>query len=353
MVVAVMAVYALLSRSPAIVGELVDSWRQGRESQAARDRRERLLKAGVDPATGGAARQFAANLWRDTWLDLDEARSARRAARKAGRNGSSRGGWAARVDAAVGERLRRWGRDTSFRRSPGCPGGGDSRSPGTGTVGGRVSPKSPRGGGTQPPGSPRGGTAGDRVSSRSPGAGRPRDWVPVGSPEHGTPWNRYQCAESVVHDSDEYVVRDSVPDGQDSEDTPGTGCPEDEDSNRPPLRVDVTVGKPMRQENTMTQAVEVSGIGSAHAEAEAILRAAKLAAIEYSTALGALRDRLQSLAEQTVGQVQMATTSRVVGYTQTAGEAAAAAQAHAVASVEEIIECVDAVKREFGQLLNN
>lgn len=144
-VVACVFAYWLVKRGPRVVAEAVAealAAQRGGESPAAAARRERLLDAGVTPASaGGPMRQFTSNAWRDFWLDAEAQREARRATRPAPPAGSGAGGrpsWRARLadrlDAATTERAARWRtRPPAERISPVIPGGSRPGTPaGTG-----------------------------------------------------------------------------------------------------------------------------------------------------------------------------------------------------------------------------
>jgi hypothetical protein len=78
--VALWVVVLLVQKVPEALAE-VEFARRGEQSPAAAAREQRLTAAGIDPAAGGAFRQYVGNAWRDTWLDLDEHRQKRRANR--------------------------------------------------------------------------------------------------------------------------------------------------------------------------------------------------------------------------------------------------------------------------------
>jgi hypothetical protein len=159
--------------------------------------------------------------------------------------------------------------------------------------------------------------------------------------------------------------------GDDTTYTDGRPRPDDDpdpEAARGPIRVNVTVGDPIRPEQpgpqraavaalttggtTMAVVAQqaVTGVQSGAAEARAIQRAVEAATAEYVNQLAKIRARIYALGEQTVGTVQMAAHSRVVGHTASAAEAAAAAQAAAKGCSSEVGPLLGLVAREFDRL---
>jgi hypothetical protein len=95
---------------------------------------------------------------------------------------------------------------------------------------------------------------------------------------------------------------------------------------------------------------QVTGVVSGAAEARAIQREVDNAVEEFATRLLRARARIQSLGEQTLGNVQMSIRSRVVAVTGQAAESAAAAQAAARGCAAEVGPLMGVVAREFDRL---
>lgn len=311
-IIVCMAVYGLAKRAPGLIGEAVAEFqaaRAGETSQAAQDRRRRLVDAGVDPATGGAFRQFLGNTWRDFWQDMDQKRQNRRMQVPADTEPWRTGprwsdGIRRRIDDAVQRQADKWrARDADT----------DPRQPG----------HTP---GAEGPGRPRAASPGPHPQQQNPG-----------------------------------------PEPEANRQPPPT------DPSRPPIRVDATLGEPAAQptgtatavldrpapqqqieRNPMGSAVAtngtaVTGVVSGAAEARSIQRALEAATQEYEAAVAAARRRIHSLGEQTLSIVQMAGRSTVVNAAAQAAEAIAAAQAGVNACKAEVIPLMGTVAREFDK----
>lgn len=278
----------------------------GEESPATAARRQRLVDAGIDPATGGAFRQFAGNVLRDFWLDQDTARAERRVARRPG--GSTRGAFGRirdRFDDLVDEKTQAW-RNRNSREQP-DPGAADTPVGNAGSDG--DSPEVP----TTDPASPAGSTSTDEPAD-DVGATAP---LRVPSSLGASPAGRAASPVTVLD---------------------------------PPLALPA----PTERNPTMSQAVAtnqtaVTGVVSGAAEARSIQRYLESATEAYETAMSAARKRIHALGEQTVGVVQMATKSTVVDATAQAAESIAAAQAGANRCKAETIPLLGHVAREFDK----
>jgi hypothetical protein len=318
--VTLLAIYAILQRSPQWAGEAAAEWqaaRRGETTPAAADRRQRLIDAGIDPATGGALRQYLGNRWRDHWLDADRKATARRADRLAreadGEVLSWRERMEARADDEVTRRADQWRTRTADDTAPPI----------------RVTPPPPQ---TSPEAPPL--ATDERV---------PPAFTPQPDADENTSW---------VHDDDTYTLKTEHP------------LAEEPQQDRGPIRADATVGAPVRDPHTQaapaaitaggnmsTIATQVvTGTVSGAAEARAIQRAIEAATAAYVAELAKIRNRIHSLGEQTVGTVQMATYSRVVAHTAQAAESAASAQAKANSVGSEISPLMGLVAREFDRI---
>ncbi|MER7331727.1 MULTISPECIES: hypothetical protein [unclassified Micromonospora] len=336
--VTILAIYGMLQRSPQWAGELAEEWRaakRGEESPAAAARRQRLIDAGVDPATGGPLRQYVGNRWRDFWLDEDIKATRRRAARldkeAAGEALSWQERLASRMDDEVTRRAEQW----------------------------RTRPPAD----VVPPVTTTGGTTPDTGGSGDTGTTPPSEPHTAG-PDSGERWT-----SSTVHDDDFYVAggargtHDGMHSGwtRDAPTAPSNATPRD------PIRVDATVGdliRPTRNQptaapaaitagGTMSNAIAqqaVTGVVSGAAEARAIQAAMNQATEEYIAKLNRLRSRIYSLGEQTLGTVQMSGRSQVVANTAAAAEAAAAATANAKACTAEVEPLLGNVARAFDRI---
>jgi hypothetical protein len=103
-------VYWLMKAGPQIVSEAIAELAyalRDEESPTAKARRERLEAAGVDPASGGAFRQYAGNAWRDFWLDKDAARRRARAERDAAEADEASRSWWNRMSDRLDDRVDR------------------------------------------------------------------------------------------------------------------------------------------------------------------------------------------------------------------------------------------------------
>lgn len=95
---------------------------------------------------------------------------------------------------------------------------------------------------------------------------------------------------------------------------------------------------------------QVTGVVSGAAEARAIQREVDQAVAEFTSRLLRVRGRIQALGEQTLGNVQMSTRSRVIAVAGQAAESAAAAQAAARGCAAEVAPLMGVVAREFDRL---
>ena len=319
----------ITERLPEAAAE-VEYAKRGEQSPVLRARLQRLADAGIDPATGGAMRQYLANAWRDTWLDLDTDRQRRRSARQAAAGGedttpvsepSGPGWWrnlrhrlADRIDQAASDHANRWRTRTTTKPVRPAPTPEPTGNPG---------PETP-------------------------------DWADDPDPEPFT--------SPVVHDDDTYT--NPSPGGRE-EHQPSPDPPDDQ---REPIRVTSTVGDPITdpcdQPQSQQPAIEgavmgsslastgsaVTGVLSGAAEARAIARQLEAANTAYITQLQHLRNRIASLGEQTAAIVQLSVRGETVGLIVQAAEAAAAAQAAAKGCGVEVAPLMGSVARSFDRL---
>lgn len=339
LIVTCLAIWGILQRAPALLRDAVNEWRhaaKGEESPKAEARRQRLIDAGIDPASGGPMRQFASNWWRDFWLDLDRQRQEKAAARRARGEESS---WADRVDE---EAARRSGR----RPSGSGPNGGD---PSGGPDGGDPS----TGGGSEPDG-----------------------WDP------NRPGSGGEGSDPVPPDNGPQPPPDRGPSDGDATPDSGPRATPPPDDDRGPTRVKATVGEPIRYPTwtppppapipapehqalpagTTTAVLEgdimsavatngtaVTGVISGAAETAAIARQLEAATQAYIADLIRIRSRINALGDQTLAIVQFAGASTVVQRMAQAAEAAAAAQSAAANCGREVGPLLLATKREFDK----
>jgi hypothetical protein len=299
-----------LVRHPEVIGEAAQAWaygRRGEESPAAAARRMRLQDAGIDPASGGAFRQFAGNLWRDFWCDQDAARSRRRGERPGLPGaGQPRLGLLGRLLSAFDDEVERRAQAWKSRDAETPPDPRFADHPEQGDPGGE--PDEP--------------TAAEGESEGQPDPAPIRVPSTVGDPVGvtttvGRPANNPQPGAIAV------------------------------------LEPPALPASPERTPN-MTQALApkggaVTGMGSGAAEARAIQRYLENATQAYDAAMATARKRIHALGEQTVGVVQMSTKSTVVDLTAQAAESIASAQAGAHLCKAETIPLLGQVAREFDK----
>lgn len=315
--------------------------KRGEESPSATARRERLAAAGIDPATGGAARQFFSNLWRDAWLDLDKARRDRRAATNSKLDSNSAddqdgavGGkllvrrLADRVDAAIDRKVAAW----RARPDSGGALGDDRNKPGEGP-----SPSAPPEPATgpdttdEPPQAPTGSWRPDPApTDTEPGTWHADSEPPPFQPPTGTP---PPAARPPIKAT---LVREPAGEPDRMPSAVAT-------AQRPAIE-----GAPAM--SSIVRAGSVTGVVSGAAEARAIGRALEAANAEYVAALSRIRSRIHALGEQSLSNVQLATRSRIISLTLQAAESAAAAQAAAKHCGSEVPPLLGAVAREFDRL---
>lgn len=351
MLVTAWVVAVLLTRAPEALAER-EFAKRGEESPAAQDRRQRLIDAGIDPATGGAFRQYVGNAWRDAWLDLDEQRRTRRANRppvdSAGPSLWER--FRGRIDAAVDRRAQAWRRrvaDSEPRRS--SPGRGDDEpfddrwadlDPGSGADGWR---------GRESDGERR-----DEDTDRTfDGEWADPDPAEPAGPDH--PADRTPRAEPTRSGND-HAYR--PPPRPTQPQPPPAGSRDDRaEQDRAPLRGTITVERPQPDPPTkgdpmssLVRAGAVTGVLSGAAEARAVQRQLEAANTAYVAELARVRARITSLGEQTLSTVQMAQRSNVVSLLVQSAEAAAAAQAAARTCGAEVAPLLGQVARAFERL---
>lgn len=316
-------IYWLIKASPQLIAEVIaelEHARSGEESPAARARRERLEKEGIDPSSGGPMRQYVGNVWRDFWLDMEKARRKRRAQQEIDEAVAAwQRRFAERLDARIDDQLNRW----------------------------RTNPKPSTGSSTHDNTPPSAGSRPDQQQTQTqPDSG---DKPTTGSRTSDPDPDPFDDSPGVVHDDPEF--------------TGGTYT----EPKRPPIRVAAVVGDPIYHNDpkptpklleltagenmtTSNAVVAVTGVTSGAAEARNILRVLETATEEYIAQLNRLRDRIIALGEQTVGTVQMSTHSRVVNGIAQATEAAAAAQQAAKECGSEVAPLLVAIAREFDRL---
>ena len=332
----------IVERLPEAMSE-AEYAKRGEISPAYAARLKRLADAGIDPATGGPMRQYLANAWRDSWLDLDNDRQRARAARLGKDSDTSPGsepsgpGWWRTFRARLAEQLDQAAADHANRWRTRTPKGeGD---PTTGPVTSKVAdPSRP---------------------APTPGPdGHP-------DPDYPTGWTDDPVVDEVIHDYDT-PYQPGDPGNADEQPSPGPPGPTDQ---REPIRVTATVGAPLRgpdpeptqsQQPTLEGAVmsnslasigtPVTGVLSGAAEARAIARQLEAANAAYVAQLQRLRTRIASLGEQTAAIVQLSLRSQTVNLIVQAAEAAAAAQAAAKSCGAEVTPLMHSVALSFDRL---
>lgn len=357
MFVAALVVAALVKRVPGIVADLAEAAARG-------DAADRLRAAGVDSADDGTARRYFENLWRDTWLDLDAKRKAKRAKRDSGRqptdSSDSGRSWldrlADKVDAKVGSTADRW------RSGPNSDGDGDR---GTPRPGESDYPQAPHATWDPP--------ADDTTTEVPWTTDQPLDHDPL-----LPPWPQPRPASVPPPPSPDTGATPVVPGVTEPAGDSGPSrpnYPSHPSSPRSAPEAASTVrgsvvatlernddpapsGSPNALEGEVMTAVvparggAVTGGTSGAAEAKAIQRAVEDANSAYVAAMEAIKHRIVSLGEQTLSQVQMAQRSHVVQLTVQAAEAAAAAQAAAKRCGNEVGPILGQVARAFQRLLS-
>lgn len=332
MLVAAMVIAVLVKRIPEALAE-VEFAKRGEQSPASAARAQRLTDAGIDPAAGGAFRQYAGNLWRDTWLDLDEQRRARRAAREPyDPTGPS---WWERLRARLDEATDRFGdRWRHPDDDPDPPGDGRAWDHDERTFDGEWTDTEPDSGGSEPDRGKSGPDPDPRDPGGPEGGATPTpDEEPGWSGDAGTPANDDPTTPSpgsAATDDPREPVRGVI-----------TRDPPEHETANP------TEGDPM---SALVRAGAVTGVVSGAAEARAIQRALEAANTAYVTELNRIRARINSLGEQTLSTVQMAQRSTVVSRLVQAAEAAAAAQAAARTCGAEVGPLMGQVARAFERL---
>ncbi len=373
----VVCVFAyFLMRHPEVIGEAIAEVAyglRGEESPAAARRRQRLQDAGIDPASGGAARQFAGNVWRDFWLDQDAARARRRARdnRTAGSTdtGPGRPWWQRMRDAwdtEVDRRQHAWRRRTSPDRQPlGDPADtGEHDWP----KGWYDDPEWLADNNRPHPDRP----SGDRPGTSSPDSAQPEDREP---PDFPGPDQPTDPPDPGPRPDPGPQPRPQPGPGRSSQGT--TESPDD----REPIRVEATVGDPVPEQNSdptadpqtvldqpplelpaptanqegtptmsstvATRGIPVTGVQSGAAECASIAALLETAVAEFQSRLDAVAARVHSMGEQTLGNVQFANSSDVVRRMAQAAEATAAARAAAVACGGEVGPLLHQTRREF------
>lgn len=295
LLVACVLAYYLMRHGPQLVAEALaeaDYIHRGELSPQAQARRQRLIDAGIDPAVGGAARQYLGNVWRDAWLDLDTARAKRRAER-----GTTDGGrtFADVFDDAVEAMSARW-------RSRTAP---DADADIT------EAPEEPA---VTPQDTPT-----------------PKDPAPAAVPDATS-----EAPPDVPTDGDSEPVEVDSTQG-DPIQTP----PQQTPHAPQPERTATMAG---------TAVVHVTGVQSAAHEARNIRNGISAVTEAYRSALQLLLNRAANLGAATVGDIQQAMDSRTVQTLQAACEALAAAKANAGSAADEAGPALDQVARAFDRI---
>lgn len=285
-----------------------------------RARRERLEAAGIDPAHGGAFGQYAGNLWRDFWLDQDNARTARRSSTN--RSGGAGAGWFARARAAFDAELQR--RADNWRTRP---------------------------------------TAGQHDTDRSSPGPDLRDRTGPGrnAPEPAAadePDFDEADFEGVIHDSDEYnipsgnadtepprgAVRVPATVGEPAGNTPRTATAV---LDPPPAPAEPTEGNIPMTNAVATRGIHVTGVVSGAAETLSIHNETQAAIHEFQERLRVLSNRMVNLGESTLTIVQFSGGSSVVLRMAQAAEALAALRASATQCGGEVLPLLVQTRNEF------
>lgn len=322
-----LGVWAILQRTPRLVGQAAAEFREGLHggtTQDAQDLRQRLLDEGVEPSgNGGPLRQFLGNTWRDYWHGKDRERQE-------GRDGADldreRSRWQQRVDDAIDRQ------SAKYR-------------------------------GTPPVADPTDTTDGTPPSIAQPNGDGP-DPAPTGPDNSPEP-------SGVVHDDDQPPnpgPDDSGPDGPREPETP--------EPTRPPIRVHATVGEPARSPTgtgtatavldppitqhqiegnpdmgnaVATNGTVITGVVSGSYEMLSIHRQLEAAVGVFVGQLTAIQNRLNRAGESTVGTVQLSTGSTVMSRMAQAAEAVAALRAASAGCAGEVSPLLLQTKAEFDK----
>lgn len=327
-----------------------------------------LEAAGVEPATsGGPARQYLANAWRDGWLKAAEKRAARRAAAAVAAAGAAEeSAWArlrkrmaARVDQAADRFGSRWHRPEPTPPAAGDPApaqepkpkappalGHSITSPGPirvtpatvaqpATPTGQPVPQQLQGGTPAPPANPH-------PATPVPPAAPPVTQKPiqVAAPavvgERAIPAARVLAAVGATAP---IRVTAAVTGPAATTERPAAG---------------ITPAQQSRGDSQMTNAVArpvaATGVLSGAAAARQIARQMEDAAAAYQNAMASIRSNINALGEQTLAVVQMAGHSYVVAALQGAAESAATAQVHARSVGQEVAGALYRVATAYDRL---
>lgn len=327
-IIVCVALYGMAKRAPGLIGEAVAEFQaglHGKTTQPAQDRRQRLIDAGVDPATGGPFRQFVGNTWRDYWIDKDRERQDRRQRTPDDTVPPQDGpGWWGRLrdrlDDAVERQAGKWRNRQDGPSGADGQGGQATTSPEFDTdlqdiTTGPDAPETPA---SEAPETP---TTDDAATPRQRSG-------PMG------PISTTDRSPIVV---DAYLGEPtSLPAGTVTAvlDPPGTN---QQLEGTPPMS------------GLATRGAAVTGVVSGAAEARSIQAALGAATAEYAAAVARARNRIQSMGEQTLSTVQMAGRSTVVQACAQAAEAIASAQSSVNSCSEEVIPLLGRVAREFDK----
>ena len=344
--------YWLAKHLPEVVGEAAQAFAaglRGEESPAMAARRQRLKDAGVDPATGGAFRQFAGNTWRDFWLDQDQARAKRRTNTSPRGTGPDRSVFDRIRDAfdnEVDRRAQAWRArkaGATNQKPSGTPNDPGPATEPSGPPG--PNPGSPTGNEQEPAPEPTQEPVRVPSTLRAPDTdsnpGAPRQ-PPVPPPALGAP--TVDPAPATTDTDSRPAVR--VPSTLGSDPAAGDTRPFGTTSTTTAL----LEPEGITMTDVATRGTAVTGVVSGAAEARSIQRALDAATDAYNAAVANARARIHALGEQTVGTVQMATRSRVVEGTAQAAEAIAAAQNGVNVCKAEVIPILGMVARHFDRL---
>jgi hypothetical protein len=318
-IVGALVVAALLSRLPDTLRELGAAMR-GEESPRA----QRLAEAGINPASGGAFRQYVGNTWRDAWLDAEQRRTDKRAARNgAGQQqtaGSRWGRWSDAAAVAATAHTDRW----------------RTAQPGAGADGDQADRSDPGGDGDRR--DPIRVTA--TVASPQPTMATPPAVVAAPAPAAIPP--------------------------------PPTTTTTATQSARTPLRTTATVGAPVAalvgaavkpapstapaiegdpdMRNALAAGGGVTGVASGAAEARRIQRATLNLTANYRAAMNQLLARINQLGAEALATVQLSQNSLVAQNCAAAAETAAAARGETAAACEQIAEFMRRVAMAFDSI---
>lgn len=358
-IVVCVALYGMAKRAPGLVGEAVAAWQAGQHggtTPAADAAQQKLADAGVPPSTAdGSLRQFLGNRWRGYWHDKDQDRQRQRALQNAAKD---RSWWKRRMDAALDHQAGK------YRGNPDPKSADDT--PGDRRRGREYDIFVPESLPLDPDDDIDEQTFSDDETPNPdrPDAGRSED-SPTGPP---------QSDPGQDPDGSGGDWQNGPPYDQQRDDfQPGGGNPEPTDT-RPPIRVNATVGQPVRDRTGTATAVldppdqqiqiegnphmgnavatngtPITGVVSGSYEMLSIHKQLEAAVQAFTGQLAAIQNRLNRAGDSTIGVVQLANGSTVMVRMAQAAEAVAALRGAAAGCSAEVSPLLLQTKAEFDR----